>query len=297
MLSKEQIQTCIINNKFASRTFYKLKKDHNMLYMTPKDAFIIYHEIIEPRCYCGNELKFKSFNVGFSKFCSNQCSNNDPGVIIKQQNNRDYEAAKIKQREAIDSRSDEEKEEIVNRIKQTKLLRYGNENYNNRYKNKETCLHKYGVDNVQKVKEINDKSVKTQNEKYGGVFNPTQFKLTCNEKYGVDYPLQNKDVANKFSKMISEKYSEGKSNMPGSVYVIESDNFIKIGVASNLDNRLKALVRIYGNLKVLKVFKTDYSYELERILHNTFSKFNIVLDSGNGRTEWFTKDILSEFIV
>lgn len=55
--------------------------------------------------------------------------------------------------------------EIQNKIKQTKYLIYGDENYNNREQAKNTCLGKYGI--------------KTY-------VNPEQAKNTCLEKYGVD---------------------------------------------------------------------------------------------------------------
>lgn len=41
--------------------------------------------------------------------------------------------------------------------KQTRKLKYGDENYNNREKTARTCLEKYGVDNVSKVPGITDK--------------------------------------------------------------------------------------------------------------------------------------------
>lgn len=40
------------------------------------------------------------------------------------------------------------------KIKQGKLLKYGDENFNNVLKTKETCIKKYGVDNQFKRKEI-----------------------------------------------------------------------------------------------------------------------------------------------
>ena len=95
MLDREEIEKCIINGKFASRTFYKKKNDNGFANMTSEDAYIIYNDIEKPKCSCGNDLIFRSFNVGFSKFCSNYCSNNDKDVIAKQQQNKDWDAAKI----------------------------------------------------------------------------------------------------------------------------------------------------------------------------------------------------------
>ena len=61
----------------------------------------------------------------------------------------------------------------IKRIKQTKLDRYGDENYRNKDKAKQTCLEKYGVENPFQNKGIQDKA-----------------KRTCLEKYGVENVLQ-----------------------------------------------------------------------------------------------------------
>ena len=50
-----------------------------------------------------------------------------------------------------------DKDEIIKKIKQSKLEKYGDENFTNREKSKQTCLQKYGVDNVIKLKTIQDK--------------------------------------------------------------------------------------------------------------------------------------------
>lgn len=296
-MTKEQIHRCIINDKFAGKTFYKMKVDINRLDITAKDAYLIYYDMSEPECYCGNKLKFRSFNVGFSSFCSNKCSNNDETVIRKQKENYNYKSAKIKSAITIAKRSPEENENIKKKIKQTKFENYGDENYNNRQQAKETCLEKYGVDNVQKVKEINNRTIATQTERYGGVFNPEKVKRTNIERYGVEYPMQNKIIANEFSKNMSRKYNGTNLNRDGFVYIIESSDYIKIGVTNNIESRLKVLRKHYGDLKILKIFETNYTYELEKILHETYNKYNIILETGSGRTEWFTKDILTELII
>ena len=297
MLTREEIEKCIFNGKFASRTFYKKKMESGFEFMTAEDAFLVYHNTSIPQCYCGSPLKFRSFNVGYSLFCSNKCSNNDRDVIIKQTQNKDWDSIRINLSQSWAMKPDKEKMEIIEKSKNTKLEKYGDVNYNNREKCKDTCIQKYGVDNPQKVKEINDKTVKTQIELYGGVFNPTQFKLTNIEKYGTEYPMQNRTVANAFAKNLAEKYKDGFSNISGVVYVIESSEYIKIGASRNFNKRFHILEKEYGSLNILKLFDTNYTFELESILHNTFDKYRVVLDKGTGRTEWFTKDILDEFMI
>ena len=51
--------------------------------------------------------------------------------------------------------------------KQTRLERYGDENYRNDEKIKQTCLKKYGVDNPWKSKDVHDKIQQTMINKYG----------------------------------------------------------------------------------------------------------------------------------
>ena len=59
------------------------------------------------------------------------------------------------------------KDEINNKVKETKRKKYNNENYNNRKKATETCLEKYGVENYAQTQEYKIKSEKTNIEKYG----------------------------------------------------------------------------------------------------------------------------------
>lgn len=118
---------------------------------------------IKPKCkICGGEVKFnKKYKSLFNIYCSSKCSMNDPEVQIK-------------------------------RI-ETSKLKYGENNYNNRLKCKETCLEKYGVDNIAKSELCKEK-----------------YKQTCLEKYGVDNSFKVKDIISKIrtkkEKTCLEKY-------------------------------------------------------------------------------------------
>ena len=59
------------------------------------------------------------------------------------------------------------KDEINDKVKETKRKKYNNENYNNRKKASETCLEKYGVENYSQTPEYKIKTEKTNIEKYG----------------------------------------------------------------------------------------------------------------------------------
>lgn len=65
------------------------------------------------------------------------------------------------------SKSKEDIAERTSRTKQTKLERYGDENYVNREKQVNTVLKRYGVDNYSKTKECQEKIINTNLKKYG----------------------------------------------------------------------------------------------------------------------------------
>ena len=72
--------------------------------------------------------------------------------------------------------------------KNTKLLKYGDENYTNREKYKKTCSEKYGG-HFNKLDEFKDK-----------------IKKTCLERYNFEYPIKNKEVQEKKKKTCLERY-------------------------------------------------------------------------------------------
>lgn len=102
-----------------------------------------------------------------------------------------------------------EKEKLrINKIKQTKLSKYGDENYNNCEKNKLTCLEKYGVDHFTKTEDYK----KLMIDKYGYI-SPFEIKSTHNisketliNKYGVDHNMKIDFVKEKRKQTNLEKY-------------------------------------------------------------------------------------------
>lgn len=76
-------------------------------------------------------------------------------------------------------KTEEEKQLWLNKVRKTKMERYGNLNYNNMSKNRQTKLERYGdakYNNFEKSKE------------------------TCLKKYGVEHPNQCKEIKDKISK-------------------------------------------------------------------------------------------------
>jgi hypothetical protein len=81
-----------------------------------------------------------------------------------------------------------------------------------KYKGKQTCLDKYGVENPMQSNEVKEKGKQTCIEKYGvehpmlSVEVKDKIKQTCLDKYGVEYSLQSVGVREKGKQTCIEKY-------------------------------------------------------------------------------------------
>jgi len=80
----------------------------------------------KPKCYCGNNVNFINFTLGYHKYCSTKCMTNS--------------------------------ETVINKKIEVSLKKYGTkyslQNKDIQNKRKATCIEKYGVDNPSKNKEI-----------------------------------------------------------------------------------------------------------------------------------------------
>lgn len=140
-------------------------------------------------CLCKKDTKFKSFQVGFNKYCGTKCSNIDTaGVRAKALKHEIpdsnfwiekpcehcgklfYSLIKRNGRFCSNKCSTKVTANDANRlqkIRKTKLERYGNETFVNPEKAKKTCLKKYGTDNASKTIEVINSIKRTNREKYG----------------------------------------------------------------------------------------------------------------------------------
>ena len=98
-----------------------------------------------------------------------------------------------------------DKDLMVQRVKTTKESRYGDPNYNNQEQSKQTCIERYGVDNVFKLKDIQERITKRIIELYG-VEHPAQspevmdkIKATSVSRYGAEFFA----MTNKFKSLMS----------------------------------------------------------------------------------------------
>ncbi|MFA5586117.1 MAG: hypothetical protein WDA02_06165 [Saccharofermentanales bacterium] len=175
------------------------------------------------------------------------------------------------------------------KIKKTKLEKYGDENFNNIEKFKETCLDKYGSISPLSNEEVIKKSKKTKLERYGdenfnnfektkntklikyndqyftniekikktklekyGDKNYTNFektKKTNKKKYGVDYPLQNVDIYNKTIESIINKYGD---------YIVKLDEFRKIQSLTKSKTDFNKIKKKYTDLEFIDKKNGNY---------------------------------------
>lgn len=148
---------------------------------------------IKPHCKeCGKELRFP-----FASFCSYKCRSNNKDVINKTKETCikkygvEYVITNKNIRNEIQEKLKPQYKDITIKSRQTKLERYGDPNYSNIKKQRQTCLEKYGVKHPLQNEHIKEKS-----------------KQTCLEKYGVEYSFQSDIVKGKSEKTKLEKYGD-----------------------------------------------------------------------------------------
>jgi len=152
-----------------------------------------------PKCYCGNKLKFNKKLKKYNTYCSYKCQNSDPQKIKK-----DKESKK--------ERYGSENYNNIEKIKKTNKEKYGTEwvtqTKEYKEKTKETNKNKYGVEWCLQSKKIIEKSKKTKKEKYGSeTYNNRDLaKKTCLERYGVDNAKQSEIAKLKEKETCLQKY-------------------------------------------------------------------------------------------
>jgi hypothetical protein len=188
---------------------------------------------------CGKETKLDSFEKGFKLCCGHSC-------IMKYISN---------------TMSQERKDSIKEKRNLTNTKKYGGNSplcsKSVRGKSKQTCLEKYGVDNISKVDAINEKKKETTLNNYG-VENPFQaekvkeiIKQTCLEKYGVRNAAQADCCKDKTKKTNLERY--------GVEHVLQHDE-VRIKIKKTYrENYFDTFIKLlsYTNIKLLDT-KEEY---------------------------------------
>lgn len=170
---------------------------------------IQYNIDVRPVCViCGKPVKFLNGkkNQLFNKTCCKEHANMLDGITVKKVLKDIYSDVNKKQ-------------EINNKIRETCLLKYGDEHYSNRIKAKETCLQRYGVTSPLKSEIFKQKSKDTCLQKYGVEYTgqiPEKIEKThkaCLEKYGVDSVFKVQKFRNQSLDTCIKKYASNEDDI------------------------------------------------------------------------------------
>lgn len=146
------------------------------------------------------------------------------------------------------------------RAKNTCKIIYGDENYNNREKAKQTCLEKYGVEHVMLLNETREKIKETSRTIYGNenYNNRNKYKQTCLEKYGVEFSTQSESVKAKARETYLLHFGV---DHPSKVPTIVSKGFKtrKENGTLNISNPERSIKKLLEN----KFEKVKYQYHSE----------------------------------
>lgn len=170
---------------------------------------IQYNIEVRPVCViCGNPVKFLNGkkNQLFNKTCCKEHANMLDGITVKKVLKDIYSDVNKKQ-------------EINNKIRETCLLKYGDEHYSNRIKARETCLQRYGVTSPLKSEIFKQKSKETCLQRYGVEYTgqiPEKIEKThkvCLEKYGVDSVFKVQKFRNQSLDTCIKKYASDEDDI------------------------------------------------------------------------------------
>ena len=234
---------------------------------------IQYNIEIRPVCViCGKPVKFLNGkkNQLFNKTCCKEHANMLDGITVKKVLKDIYSDVNKKQ-------------EINNKIRETCLLKYGDEHYSNRIKAKETCLQRYGVTSPLKSEIFKQKSKETCLQRYGVEYTgqiPEKIEKThkaCLEKYGVDSVFKVQKFRNQSLDTCIKKYASNEDDI---------NSIVNIGQLKYVKDKIKnTCLEKYG---VENPMQTQYyknlissilsSNEIQKKIYNTKLKnhsFNI----------------------
>lgn len=160
--------------------------------------------------YCGKPIKYGV------KFCSYSC-NSKFNLSVYQPFSDDEVIKKLNETKSKKAENDSDyTNRIIRKIKNTKLERYGNENYNNEEQRKKTNLLKYGSECSFSNDDVRKKAKKTCLEKYGNenYNNREKAKNTTTDRFGVDNIFKDVDyIKNKkieHSGSLKKSYALGR---------------------------------------------------------------------------------------
>lgn len=113
-----------------------------------------------------------------------------------------------------DQRSEINKQSAI-KTKETKLEKYGDQNYNNREQAKQTNIEKYGVENTYRTDKAINKAKQVMQERYNTDYffsNRDSFEKVSLERYNQIHPMKNKSIKLKLKQTKLEKYGDENYN-------------------------------------------------------------------------------------
>ena len=215
---------------------------------------------------CGKRCGYFNLKKGYCTYCCKKCVELD----------HDYIQEKTKQTnlEKWGCEYTFQTENNLSKSRQTKLERYGNENYNNVEKHKQTCLERYGKEyysqteeSKEHIREINEnrskeekdriveKSKHTKLERYGNenYNNREQYFQTCMETYGVHHYSQTEEFIDKVKSTNMQKYGVEwllkNPKIKTKIFTTIQERYNDIGFASKELNKKtqNTINELYGN--------------------------------------------------
>jgi len=281
MTNKEIIKCKICNFECKSKGGLSnhIRQKHNI---TAKEYYDEYlkqeNEGICP--VCGKPTNFRSFSFGYSIYCSPKCVSSDPKIIKQKQKTTKQNCGvispflipEVKELAIKNSHTEEAK----NKSKKTKKERYGDENYNNREQYKQTCLDRFGVENVFQLEENIKKSHSPEaREKY---------KQTCLDKYDVENPLLIPEVIEKTHSEESIKKLEN-TNLKKyyKKYQLQRPEIRELALTS--ESREKAKQTTFDRFGVDNIFKLEEVKEKVKS-HESRKKAVLTAAKNNNRSSY-----------
>jgi len=163
---KDKLKCIICNTTFNTATHRNkhIKNEHNLTY----EQYIMkyYFNNIYPTCNCGCGTILKFIKTPFGKWFNNYTTNHFPRNKHTQETKdkiKHNTVKSIQDKFGVDNIM--ELEQYKNKIKQTKLERYDNENYNNITKIKQTKLERYNNENYNNLEQIKYTNIHKYNAK------------------------------------------------------------------------------------------------------------------------------------
>lgn len=171
-------------------------------------VYRIVHNLNEhPKCpFCGKNTPFKTFKLGYGKYCSKDCAFSEEGKKVLVEN---YKKSCI---EKYGYETPMLSEEVKNKIKQTSLKKYGTEHFTQSEIFKQHFKEKYNGATFNFLREdIKEKRKETNKIKYGGIspFSSIDVRSKINFKEALEKGIETKRKNKSFnSSKIQDKIKD-----------------------------------------------------------------------------------------